>query len=132
MSERNLHGYTMPLLVAGTLMLSAAGAFAMPAFSSAYCERTRDTILVQKLLNTKKHKIKLTPDANHQALFFNAAGVDGKMYQLYIFDIDGKLVKQAVVRNKETTLLRLTDKGNYVYEVFTDDERIENGQVIIR
>lgn len=132
MSERDLHGITMSLLVAGTLLLSASGAAAMPAFSSSFIERSSDTILVQKALNTKKHKIKLDPDANHRVLFFNVAGIDGKVYQLFIFDIDGKLVKQANIRNKETTVVNIGGKGNYVYEVFTDDVRIENGQVIIR
>lgn len=132
MAERNLHSLTMPLLVAGTLMLSASGSDAMPAFSSLSFDSSRDTILVQKSLNTKKHKIKLDPDANHRVLFFNVTGIDGKVYQLFIFDIDGKLVKQTNIRNKETTVVNIGGKGNYVYEVFTDDERIENGQVIIR
>jgi hypothetical protein len=65
-------------------------------------------------------------------LFFSASGQSGKVYQLFLFDIDGKLVKQVNIRNRQTTVLNKIEKGNYVFEVFSDDERIENGQVIVK
>ncbi|WP_315821069.1 hypothetical protein [Paraflavitalea speifideaquila] len=66
--ERKLHGYTMPLLVIG-MLLSTVSSSALPAFSSTMKEQPADTILVQKQVNTKKHKIKLYPNATHQVLF---------------------------------------------------------------
>ena len=36
------------------------------------------------------------------------------------------------IKNKETTVIDNIEKGNYLFEVFSDDERIENGQVIIK
>jgi hypothetical protein len=104
----------------------------MAGFPSSFIGQPADTILVQKQVNTRKHKIKLYPNANHQVLFFSASGEDGKVYQLFLFNVEGKLVKQANIRNKETTVLNNMGKGNYLYEVFSDDERLENGQVIIR
>ncbi len=95
-----------------------------------------DTILVQKQLTNKKYKIRLYPNANHEVLFFSASGPakdgDGKVYQLYLFDIEGNLIKQANIRNKQTTVLNNLEKGTYVFEVFSDDERIENGQLFVR
>ena len=91
-----------------------------------------DTILVQKQITSKKYKIKLYPNANHEVLFFSASGNEGRVYQLYLFDMDGLLVKQANIKNKQTTVLNSMEKGDYLFEVFSDDERIENGQVIIR
>lgn len=95
-----------------------------------------DTILVQKQITSKKYKVKLQPNASHQVLFFSASGPanqsDGKVYQLYLFDVEGNLIKQANIRNKETTVLNNIEKGSYVFEIFSDDERIENGQVIVR
>lgn len=128
---RKLHGHTMPLLVIGMLTWSASS-FARPVLPASSFGRPADTILVQKQVNTKKHKIRLYPNANHQVLFFNASGEEGKVYQLFLFDLEGKLVKQANIRNKETTVLNNMRKGNYLYEVFSDDERLENGQVIVR
>jgi hypothetical protein len=93
---------------------------------------TVHSIQVSKALSSKKHKIRLYPDARQQVLFFSVSGEDGKVYQLYLFDMDGRLVNQAHIRNKETTVLTTISEGNYLFEVFTDDERIENGQLTVR
>ena len=92
----------------------------------------RDTILISKAQVSKKHKIRLYPNADHRVLFFSASGESGRVYQLYLFDLDGKLSKQIQIRNKETTVLTNIVKGYYIFEVFSDDERIENGQLVIK
>jgi hypothetical protein len=91
-----------------------------------------DTILVQKQIISKKYKIRLYPNASHEVLFFSVSGNSSKVYQLYLFDMYGTLVKQANIKNKQTTVLNSMEKGDYLFEVFSDDERIENGQVFIR
>jgi len=90
------------------------------------------TILVNKSQSSKKNNIRLYPDARRQVLFFSANGENKKIYQLYLFDMDGKLVNQAAIRNRETTVLTNIAEGNYLFEVFSDDERIENGQLSVR
>ena len=90
------------------------------------------SIQVNKSLISKKNKIKLFPDAKQQVLFFSANGEDTRVYQLYLFDMDGRLVSQASIRNRETTVLTSLTEGDYLFEVFTDDERIENGHLIVR
>jgi hypothetical protein len=96
------------------------------------CEDPKDTIVINKTQGSNKHKIKLYPNATHEVLFFTANGEENKIYQLFIFDVDGKLVKQAAVRNRQTGFLAKLNKGNYVYEVFSNDERIENGKVVVK
>jgi hypothetical protein len=90
------------------------------------------SLVIQKALTSKKYKIKLFANANREVLFFQANGAAGKVYQFYLFDMEGKLVKQAQIRNKETTMLANFSKGDYMFEVFSDDERIENGTIAIR
>ncbi len=90
------------------------------------------SIQVSKSLSSKKHKIRLYPDARQQVLFFSATGKDGKVYQLFLFDMDGRLVSQTQIRSRETTVLTNISEGNFLFEVFTDDERIENGQLMVR
>ncbi|QEC40422.1 T9SS type A sorting domain-containing protein [Pseudobacter ginsenosidimutans] len=111
-----------------TLATTSSSAAAQPASPQA---ATRDSIVVQKKVTSKKHKVKLFPNAKHEALFFNAEGVEGRVYQFYLFNVEGKLVKQANIKNNQTTIVRNLEKGNYLFEVFSDDERIENGQVIV-
>ena len=93
---------------------------------------TIHSIQVSTAISSKKHKIRLYPDARQQVLFFSASGQDGKVYQLFLFDMDGRLVSQTHIRNKETTVLTNISEGNFLFEVFTDDERIENGQLTVR
>ena len=90
------------------------------------------SIRVNKSLISKKYKIGLYPDARRQVLFFSAEGGEKRVYQLYLFDMDGKLARQATIRNKETTLLTNISNGNYLFEVFSNDERIENGQLTVQ
>jgi hypothetical protein len=132
----NLKGGVMAL---GLALFVQCSAFAAPAVSGGKSSPTSDTgsetihsIQVSKAQTSKKHKIRLYPDARQQVLFFSANGEDGKVYQLFLFDMDGRLVNQAQIRNKETTVLTTISEGNYLFEVFTDDERIENGQLTVR
>lgn len=93
---------------------------------------TIHSIQVSKSQISKKNKIRLYPDARQQVLFFSAIGEEGKVYQLFLFDMDGRLVSQTRIRNRETTVLTNISEGNFLFEVFTDDERIENGQLTVR
>jgi len=121
------------------LHLALLTAFAMMASSTSAklsgdkpLIRESDSIFVQKQITSKKSSIRLYPDANHQVLFFSASGVENKHYQLYLFDVEGKLLKQIDIKNKQTTLINKIEKGTYLFEVFCDDARIENGQVVVR
>jgi hypothetical protein len=98
------------------------------------CADTNDihTIVVNKSLISKKYKIGLYPDARRQVLFFSVNGEEKKVYQLYLFDMEGKLSRQATIRNRETTVLTDITDGNYLFEVFSNDERIENGQLTVK
>jgi hypothetical protein len=125
--------------LAATLLLTApfGTSIAAPSPGSHHlsmdaCQDTIHSIQVNKFQSSKKNKIRLYPDAKQQVLFFSANGEDRKVFQLYLFDMDGRLVSQAVIRNKETTVLTNMEEGNYLFEVFSDDERIENGHVTVR
>ena len=123
----------MPGLLATAFLLiitpSFAEGFQSPQSVTGYAG---DSIMVQKQFTSKSHKINLYPDASQQVLFFNAWGEEGRVYQLFLFDMEGKLAKQVTIRNKQTTLINKIEKGVYLFEVFSDDERIENGQIIVR
>jgi hypothetical protein len=107
--------------------------YAIPvqAYGSNPIQHT-DSIVVEKQFTSRRYKIKLYPNANQQVLFFSASGEQGKIYQLFLFDMDGRLVKQANIKNKQTTVINNIDKGVFLFEVFSDDERIENGKITVR
>jgi len=122
---------TMPALFTITMLFTAASANASTGCPLSVPANS-DTILVQKQITSKKHKIKLYPGAEQDALFFSVHGSEGKVYQLFLFDVSGNLIGQANIKSKQTTVIDKIEKGNYLFEVFSEDERIENGQVIIR
>jgi hypothetical protein len=131
-TRKSLSGLRLALLA-----IAMAGSF--PVFSAMLPKPAAkdllphgDTILVSKSQTSKRYKIKLYPNATHEVLFFSAIGEDGRNYQLYLFDMDSKLVKQVSIRNRETTVLTDISKGNYLFEIFSDDEQIENGQVTVK
>ncbi|MBC7829297.1 MAG: T9SS type A sorting domain-containing protein [Chitinophagaceae bacterium] len=127
-TARIVPGIIIAMLLSVTERASAIPSQGRESLSFHYL----DSIVVEKQLTNKKHKIRLYPNANQQVLFFSANGEHGKIYQLFLFDMDGKLVKQANIKNKQTTVINNIDKGVYLFEVFSDDERIENGKVTVR
>jgi hypothetical protein len=118
-------------ILTAAILLLLLDSFAAP-LSSGVPSGVRDTIYITKAQTNKKYKVRMYPNAEHNVLFFSASGQSGKVYQLYLFDLDGRLFKQTHIRNKETTVLTNIVKGNYTFEVFSDDERIENGVLTIK
>jgi hypothetical protein len=120
---------TLPALFTIAILFAGNASIGCPLSIPAY---SQDTILVQKQITSKKHRIKLYSAAEDNVLFFSVRGSEGKEYQLFLFDVAGTLIRQVHIKSKQTTVIDNIEKGNYLFEVFSDDERIENGQVIIR
>jgi hypothetical protein len=127
-----LAAFSLVLIVHGSVYASGVLPAGPRLSSNPPGSDTIHSIQVNKSQSSKKHKIRLFPDARQQVLFFSANGEDGKVYQLYLFDMDGRLVNQTRIRNRETTVLTNISEGNFLFEVFTDDERIENGSLTIK
>ena len=90
------------------------------------------SILINKDQNNKKHNVWLFNNAGRAALLFTVNGVEGKKYQLYVFDMDSKLIAQASIRNRQTTALNNISRGDYLFEVFLNDQQVENGRLTVK
>ncbi len=88
--------------------------------------------MITKNLNNKKHKVRLFTASDYKTLLFTVDGVDGKKYTLFVFDLDGKLVIQSAIQNRETGILPEISAGAYLYEVLVDDTRVETGELKIK
>jgi len=125
--------YTRPVLFTSFAIFIFMMMVQIPVKASAKTAGSyKDSIVVNKLLTSKKYKIKIYAGATNEVLFFNVTGDEGKVYQFYLFDLDGNMVKQTQIRNKQTTMMTNFNKGCYTFEVFSDDEHIENGTLIIK
>lgn len=95
-------------------------------------KKQKHTITIEKNMVDKKKLTRLYHNYDQNVLFFSAKGISGKVYHLTLFDIDGNIIKQVKIRNNETTALSALEKGNYVFETFADDDKIEDGLIIIK
>jgi hypothetical protein len=112
----------LPLAFVTTSLLSyAGGSLPVP-----------NAVMITKNLNSKKHKVRLFTASDYKTLLFSVDGVEGKRYTLFVFDLDGKLITQSVIRNRETGILPEISAGAYSYEVLVDDTRVENGQLKVK
>lgn len=55
-----------------------------------------------------------------------------KTMHFYIFDLEGTLIYQAVLKDKEKKLVNNLNKGTYLYNVFVNDESIEEDKLIVK
>lgn len=115
--------------------------FTLPAFSSTevFPKKIKKpepdhsyTIVINKLFENKNYNIEMHTNSSLHQLLITAGPEQKKIYRFYLFDIDGKLKAQANIRRNEKTAFVNISKGNYFFEIFSDDERIENGQLTVK
>lgn len=119
------------LLVTASFPSRAALRIEVPAKEQVKPAGPGDSIVITKKMLKRQHRFDLYPDASNHVVFFNARGMQGKVYQLYVFNIEGQVVKQTEIRNNQTTLIKDIEKGVYLFEVFSDDDKIGNGQIAV-
>lgn len=80
--------------------------------------------------DNKKVSIRLYPNPSYGKISVSA--VTSKPLHFYIFDLEGTLVYQAVLNNKNPKNIENLKKGTYLYDVFEKDESIEEGKIIVK
>jgi hypothetical protein len=55
-----------------------------------------------------------------------------QVLHFYIFDLEGTLIYQTELKTKEKKAINSLNKGTYMYNVFANDESIEEGKLIIK
>lgn len=50
----------------------------------------------------------------------------------YVFDMEGTLLYQTHIANKEEKTISKLNKGAYLYDVFKNDECVERGKIIVK
>ena len=83
-----------------------------------------------KTAPVRKTQIKLYPNPSYGKLSISVNTTE--VLHFYIFDLEGTLVYQAVLKNKDRKSISNLKKGTYTYDVFEKDESIEEGKIIIK
>lgn len=77
-----------------------------------------------------KNAVKIYPNPSYGKLSVSAA--TSSTLHFYIFDLEGTLVYQTILKNKDRKVIDTLKKGSYLYDVFENDESIEEGKIIIK
>jgi hypothetical protein len=106
-------------------------AISSPAFASAYSAYS-DTAVITKISGNKNQIIQVYSGADKQTLFFSAKLKQKKNCRFYMFDMDGTLVAENNIYHKQGVEFTNMQKGNYYFEIFSEDKRVENGTLTIK
>lgn len=78
----------------------------------------------------KKSSIKIYPNPSYGKISVSA--ITSTPLHFYIFDLEGTLVYQVVLNNRDRKNIESLKKGTYMYDVFEKDESIEEGKIIVK
>lgn len=92
---------------------------------------TSATESVQKTVLKRDSVVTIYPNPSYSGEVSVNAKTD-QVLHFYIFDLEGTLIYQAVLKNKTKKAVANLNKGTYTYNVFANDESIEEGKLIIK
>lgn len=119
---------TLLLLLTGTLLSCIV--LAQDGNRNASGSTRADSITVIETKQARKNLIRLYPNPSYGKISVSAV-TSGKL-NFYVFDLEGTLIYQAVLTNKERKNIENLQKGTYIYDVFQNDESVEEGKIIIK
>ena len=115
-----------------TAMFMAAFAFGKPGPNTfVRHNRTWSDSLQMKKLIVVKNAVRLSPNPSYDGSVSVVSNLTETLH-FYIFDLDGTMVYQAVLKDKEQKKIDNLLKGTYTYDVFQNDESIEEGKIIVK
>jgi hypothetical protein len=82
-------------------------------------------------LEKKKAVVKLYPNPSTNGKVRVVTNTAGKN-NFYIFDLEGTLLHQAVIKQNEKHTISNLKKGVYTYDAFYNDEGVDHGKLIVK
>ena len=79
----------------------------------------------------KKQVVKLYPNPSYNGTVTISSNSD-KPLHFYVFDVEGTLLHQVVLKEKEKQTINNLKKGTYVYDAFLNDEGVDHGSISVR
>lgn len=79
---------------------------------------------------SKGNAIKLYTNAGTNGSNISSNQADNLHF--YVFDLAGTLIHQATLKGSVKHTLPALKKGIYLYDVFKDDESIEDGRIVVK
>lgn len=90
------------------------------------------SVLLDKFIPGKKIRLKITRTDNQQLVSIHEKPDAARLYRLYLFDLEGHCVNEVALIQNKTTPVKKMEKGKYLFELFCNDQRVDNGQLHIK
>lgn len=79
---------------------------------------------------TVTYKVRLHPNPSPTGtVIINSTA--NETLNFYVFDLEGTLLHRLTLKGKEEKTITNLERGTYTYDVFKDDESIEQGKIIV-
>ena len=108
--------------------------FSLSGAASAHLSKHREISVLpmaKEAVVKKKAALKLYPNPSTDGTVRVVSNTAGAL-NFYIFDVDGTLLHQAVIKEKQKHVITNLKKGIYTYDAFYNDEGIEHGKLIVK
>ncbi|HWJ28546.1 MAG TPA: T9SS type A sorting domain-containing protein [Flavisolibacter sp.] len=79
----------------------------------------------------KKNVVVLNPNPSYGGTINVSTNIEDSVH-FYVFDLEGTLMYQATLSKKEKKSINNLKKGTYMYDVFQNDESIEEGKIFVK
>ncbi len=95
--------------------------------------KTSDNFLDLPAVKKDKYKsvVKLYPNPTWDGRV-NISANNKELLHFYVFDVSGTLMHQITLKGKNKYKIANLKKGIYMYDVFSNDESIEHGKIIVK
>ena len=79
---------------------------------------------------TVKYRVRLHPNPSPTGTVI-VNSTSNEPLHFYVFDLEGTLLHRLILKPKEEKTISNLEKGTYTYDVFKNDESIEQGKIIV-
>ncbi|MEI6946239.1 T9SS type A sorting domain-containing protein [Paraflavisolibacter sp. H34] len=115
----------MKKLFTSLLLAALLGATSLPATAASLLPTPSATIAPAKA------RIKIIPGTLAKGTL-TVLTHGKKLLFFYVFDLDGRLVHHSLLKGKQKKTITGLPKGLYTYDVFENNESIEQGRIAIK
>lgn len=89
-----------------------------------------DSMHIERVI--KRNLVDLYPNPSSNGNIRVSANAVKEELHFYVFDLEGTLLHQIVLKGKEKHLINNLKKGVYTYDVFKNDESVEQGKIVVK
>ena len=81
---------------------------------------------------TAANAVMIKVEQEKQNITVSVKGLKNNKIQFFMFNVEGKLIKDMNIYGSKKVSISQIEKGIYMYEFFSNDERIKSGEIELK